>query len=342
MNDAVRNVAVVILNWNGKKFLEKFLPDVVKKSSIADIIVADNGSTDDSVIFLQQRFPSVQVLNLGENWGFAAGYNLALEQLDYKYYVLLNSDVEVTDNWIEPLKAFMDAHEEYGACQPKLLSYYEKNKFEYAGAAGGYIDFLGYPFCRGRIFQEVETDNHQYDEFYDIFWATGACMFVRGEAFKQLGGFDGNFFAHMEEIDLCWRMKNAGYKISYCPTSTVYHVGGGTLPRNSARKTYLNMRNNITMIYKNLPKGAVFPVLFVRFFLDIIAAFKFICDGNPRDFIAVGKAHLSFIRHFGLNRAKRKSINHHEVSCIYKKSIVFQHYIKKTTTFASLEPKDFS
>ncbi len=337
-------VAVVILNWNGKKFLEQFLPKVIGTcTGIADVVIADNASTDDSVTFISSSFPTVRTIIFDRNWGFAEGYNKALQQLTtYEYYVLLNSDIEVTSNWIQPVIEFMDKNADYAACQPKLLSYYERDKFEYAGAAGGFIDHLGYPFCRGRIFQNIETDNGQYNDYAEIFWATGACMFVRANAFWEVGGLDGDFFAHMEEIDLCWRLKNNNYKIGYCPDSTVYHIGGGTLPKSSSRKTYLNMRNNIIMLYKNLPDGKVTTVLCTRWFLDFVASIKFLVDGGFSDLWAVIRGHLYFIRHLRSLKAKRKAIKHAHVTNIYKKSIVMKHYLCRIKIFSELSNKDFT
>ena len=339
----MKRVAVVILNWNGKKFLEQFLQNVVDNSChVADVIVADNNSNDGSVDFVTNNFQQVKVIRLDDNYGFAGGYNRALQQIDYEYFILLNSDIEVSSRWIEPVVDFMDNYAEYAICQPKLLSYFEKDKFEYAGAAGGYIDHLGYPFCRGRVFQELEVDNGQYDNFTEVFWATGACMFVKSSVFKEIGGLDEDFFAHMEEIDFWWRAKNRGYKVGYCPNSIVYHIGGGTLPKQSSFKTYLNMRNNITMLYKNLPKNRVFPVLFARIFLDFIAAFKFFIDGGIKDFWAVMRAHFYFYSNLKKKKKKRKSLPHNKVSCMYLKSIVFGHFFHNITKFSQLDENNFS
>lgn len=339
----VKKVAVVILNYNGKGFLEKFLPNVIENSSeIAEIIVADNKSTDDSVDFMRANYPNIRLILNDFNGGFATGYNVALRQVDADYYVLLNSDIEVTPNWIEPVIELMESDEKIAACQPKILSYYDKTKFEYAGAAGGYIDKYGYPFCRGRIFQEIENDNGQFNDVKEIFWATGACMFVRATLYHQHGGLDDSFFAHMEEIDFCWRLKNLGYKIMYCPSSKIYHIGGGTLPKSSARKTYLNFRNNLSLLMKNLPEGKVFRTIFYRFFLDWIAGFKFLCDGSFADFFAVSKAHLSFIKNIPYLRKERRKHTHKNVSQIYQKNIVFKHFLEKKRLFSELHKKDFS
>jgi len=336
-------VAVVILNWNGLKFLTRFLPRVVETTSgIADVIVADNASTDGSVEFLKLNFPKVQIIQNPDNSGFAKGYNQALKQIDAEYYVLLNSDIEVTENWIEPVIQLMDSDPLVAACQPKILSFQQKNYFEYAGAAGGFIDHLGYPFCRGRIFQSIEEDKGQYDNTTEIFWASGACMFVRANFYHETGGLDNDFFAHMEEIDLCWRFKHLGYKIMFCPLSKVYHVGGGTLAKISAWKTYLNMRNNSTMLYKNLPREQIYPVFITRLFLDFVASLKFLIDGGFKDFIAVTRAHIGFYFSYKKNRIKREQIHHRYVSGIYQGSIVYDHFLKNRKKFSQLNPEKFS
>jgi GT2 family glycosyltransferase len=337
------HIAVVILNWNGREFLRKFLPSVLANSrDVAEIIIADNASTDSSIEFLQDNFPEVRIITNRTNGGFARGYNEALAEVEAEYFILLNSDIEVTPNWIEPVIQLMESDKTIAACQPKLRSYYEREKFEYAGAAGGFIDEYGYPFCRGRIFQNIETDHGQYDDVVEIFWATGACMFVRADLYKQFGGFDKDFFAHMEEIDFCWRLKNGGYKIMFCPDSVVYHVGGGTLPKKSSQKTYLNFRNNISLLYKNLPSHLVLPVFTVRFFLDGIAAFKFLMDGGFADFYAVLRAHIYFYTHFRNLRFKRKQFAKSMVHGIYKGNLVKEHYLKKKTLFTQLDPGNFS
>jgi GT2 family glycosyltransferase len=336
-------IAVVILNWNGREFLRKFLPSVLANSQdIAEVIVADNASTDSSIEFLQDNFPEVRIITNRTNGGFARGYNEALAEVDADYFVLLNSDIEVTPNWIEPVIKLMESDKSIAACQPKLRSFYEREKFEYAGAAGGFIDEYGYPFCRGRVFQHIETDHGQYNDAVEIFWATGACMFVRADLYKQFGGLDADFFAHMEEIDFCWRLKNGGYKIMYCPDSVVFHVGGGTLPKKSAQKTYLNFRNNLSLLYKNLPHELVFRVFAVRFTLDGVAALKFLLDGGFRDFYAVLRAHLYFYSHFAELRRKRKQLTQGNVHGIYKKNLVKEYYINKKTLFTQLNPSDFA
>lgn len=335
--------AVVILNWNGKKFLEKFIPGVINHlPSDAELIVADNASTDDSVDFIKTNYPGIRIIQNPDNGGFSRGYNQALSLIDAEYYVLLNSDIEIKGPWIEPIIALFETDERIAAIQPKILSWHEPLRFEYAGAGGGFIDAFGYPFCRGRIFQHLESDHGQYDEAIEIFWATGACLFVRSEVFWQSGGLDNDFFAHMEEIDLCWRMKNLGYKVMICPQSEVYHIGGGTLPKRSAKKTYLNMRNNNLMLLKNLPKRFLIPIFVSRFFLDWVAAIKFLFDGGIADFWAVLRAQVSFIKNIPAFLKKRHQYKRRPVSCIYKGNIVFEYYLKRRTTFDKLPKKRFS
>lgn len=336
-------VAVIILNWNGRKFLQKFLPSVIHHSqNVAEIIVADNASTDSSIEFLQENFPSVRIITNKTNGGFAKGYNDALVEVLADYYILLNSDIEVTANWIEPIIELMEKDKTIAACQPKLRSYHEPEKFEYAGAAGGFIDKYGYPFCRGRIFQSLETDTGQYEDICEIFWATGACMFVRADLFHQFGGLDADFFAHMEEIDFCWRLKNEGYKIMYCPDSVVFHVGGGTLPKKSSQKTYLNFRNNLALLYKNLRSDLLIPVFAIRFLLDGVAAIKFLVEAGFRDFYAVARAHFYFYKTFPTLIKKRKALKHINVSGVYKGNLVKEYYIKKKTKFPELDPSKFT
>ncbi len=337
-------VAVVILNYNGKKFLEQFLPNVIANCdpNLAEIVVADNASTDESVAFMRERFPEIRLIENGSNGGFATGYNLALRQIEAQYYVLLNSDIEVAPHWIEPVIEMMDKDPQIAACQPKILSYYHKEHFEYAGASGGFIDKYGYPFCRGRVFQNLEKDEHQYDTPMEVFWATGACMFVRADLYHQLGGLDDSFFAHMEEIDLCWRLKNAGFKVYCCPQSWVFHIGGGTLPKNSPRKTYLNFRNNLSLLVKNLPKHRVHRIILYRIFLDWVAAFKFLIEGCPKDFRMVFKAHWDFYKRLKELREKRRGSEHKLVSCIYRKNIVFESIVRGKKKFSELKESSFT
>lgn len=335
--------AVVILNWNTRNFLELFLPDVIKFSSgIADIIVADNASTDDSVSFLQNNFPQVRIIQNEKNDGYTGGYNEALAKVDAEYFVLLNSDVRVTEHWLEPLIELMDKNKEAGACQPKLLAYDSPDTFEYAGAAGGFIDKFGYPFCRGRVFNSLEKDNQQYDDTIRTFWATGACMFVRSSAFKKLNGFDPLFFAHMEEIDLCWRMQLTGYQIFYCPNSVVYHVGGGTLPKSNPRKTYYNFRNNLLLIFKNSHPSKTKSILQIRFFLDALASIKFLLSGGIGDFKAVWSARRDFNKlktHYEKGASNDFLTTGEAEFMIYPKSIVWDYYICARKKFSSLSWK---
>lgn len=336
-------VAVVILNWNGKKFLEQFLPAVIEHTgNDADIIIADNASSDNSLKYLREKHPHIRIIQHHTNKGFAQGYNEALKQVKAEYFILLNSDIEVSPNWINPVIHYMDAHPEVGACQPKIRSYHEPAKFEYAGAAGGFIDKFGYPFCRGRIFMHLEEDKGQFDDSCEIFWATGACMFVRAKLFNQCGGFDEDFFAHMEEIDFCWRLKLQGHKIMYIPHSTVFHVGGGTLPKQSSHKTYLNMRNNILMLYKNLPRHQLLPVLAARWILDGVAAFKFLISSGFGDFWAVLRAHIYIYQHLQLYTRKRRQLKHlHKPSQMYGGLIVVDHFLKGKKRFIELAKNKF-
>lgn len=336
-------VAVVILNYNGKKYLGEFLPSVVKYSEGHRVIVADNCSTDDSVDFVKNNFPSVELLCLPNNAGYSAGYNAALARVtNVDYHVLLNSDVEVTANWIAPVINSMVKHNAVAA-QPKVLSYHQKTHFEYAGAAGGFIDTLGYPFCRGRIFFEVEKDNGQYNDDLQIFWATGACLFIKADVFDQLGGFDPDFFAHMEEIDLCWRINSTGNKIIYCGHSTVYHVGGGTLNKSNPHKTYLNFRNGFALLYKNYSIPELWLKLPIRLFLDIIAAVKFFLFDSAADGWAVIKAHIHFWRDITRNKSKRnatKPLNSkYTRNIIFQGSVVSEYFLKGKKHFTQLKFK---
>ncbi|MFC2101817.1 glycosyltransferase family 2 protein [Bacteroidota bacterium] len=335
-------VAVVILNWNGKKYLEKFLPPLIEHTGTdIEIIVADNASTDDSIEFTQQHFPQIRIIHNPGNEGFARGYNLALQQVKADYYVLLNSDIEVTPDWIPPVINLMESDPNIGACQPKIRSYHQRDHFEYAGAAGGYIDEYGYPFCRGRMFLTIEKDTGQYDDQVEISWATGACLFLRSELFHRLGGFDDDFFAHMEEIDFCWRLHNYGYRVMYCPKSMVYHIGGGTLPKISWRKTYLNFRNNFMLLYKNLPSHLLFKVFATRLLLDGVAALKFLFQAGFKDFWAVGRAHLSFYLALPSLYRKRKQLKHGSMKMMYKRVVVFEYYLRRKRHFSQLDPEKF-
>lgn len=336
------STAIVILNWNGRKFLDQFLPGVIEHSKTSSTVyVADNASTDGSVAFLQQNFPEVKIIQNDENGGFAKGYNDALARVNADYFVLLNSDIEVAGNWVEPVIDLMESDKKIAACQPKILAYHDKERFEYAGASGGYIDKYGYPFCRGRLFQSLEVDEGQYDDPVEVFWATGACMFVRAKVFHELGGLDSRFFAHMEEIDFCWRAKNAGYKNMVCPQSRVYHVGGGTLPKRSSRKTFLNMRNNNIMLYKNLPARRLLPVFFARLILDGVAALKFLVDGGVKDLIAVVRAHWSFFFLIPQLNKERKHKKLYKVSHIYRRNIVADYFLFGKKKFSQLDPRAF-
>ena len=333
----MKKIAVVILNWNGKKFLEERLPKRIQQTpSEVDIVVGDNASSDNSVEFLKQSYPQIQIIQNDKNYGFAEGYNKVLDKVYADYFVLLNSDVEVTDNWISPIINMMDADDNIAICQPKLLSYYQRDTFEYAGGAGGYIDKYGYPFCRGRLFTTLEKDNGQYNDVCEIFWATGAAMFVKAKVWKDLGGLDGDFFAHMEEIDFCWRAKNAGYKVYYYPQSVVYHIGGGTLPPSSPFKTFLNFRNNFSLLFKNLQKRQLAYVFPIRILMDWVAALKFLAEKKPKEFTAVIKAHWEFYKQIPNLKRKRKEITQRKVSNIYNGNIVLEYYLKGKKIFSKL------
>lgn len=338
-------IAVVILNWNGKKFLEQFLPSVIAcNSPQAEIIVADNASTDTSIAFLQEHYPGIRIIQNADNGGFAKGYNDALKHVEAEYYVLLNSDVEVTPGWIDRVIALMDTDPAIAACQPKIRAYHDRHCFEYAGAAGGFIDKFGYPFCRGRILEVLEEDKGQYNDVREVFWATGACMFVRAAYYHEVGGFDEDFFAHMEEIDLCWRMKNRGHKIFYCPDATVYHVGGGTLNKTSPRKTYLNFRNNLILLCKNHPPQLFIAKLFTRMVMDGIAGCKFLASGQWSHFTAVLKAHFSFYGSLGKTLKKRKAlkkeIKQYTTTAVYIHSVVADFYLRGKKTFTEIDRRE--
>ena len=332
------SVAVVILNYNGKKHLEQFLPSVMATNYLnLQIIVADNGSTDDSIEFVQRSFPHIKILDHHLNEGFAGGYNWALKRVEADYYVLLNSDVEVTNDWITPVIELMEKDKNIAAAQPKMLSFKDPDSFEYAGAAGGWIDKLGYPFSRGRIFDICETDEGQYNQSEPIFWASGAAMFVRASVFHEMKGFDPYFFAHQEEIDLCWRMQLAGYTIMACPDSAVYHVGGGTLPRGG-RKVFLNFRNNLIMLAKNLPFGELIWKLPMRFFLDAVSAWKGLLTGDIYFFTAIMKAHFAFGRWFlcryaGINKVTKPM---HTLNGVYTGSVVWNYFVENKKRFLEI------
>ena len=334
--------AIVILNWNGLSFLKMFLAIVLEYSRDEDTVVyvADNGSTDGSPEWVAENFNEVKLIVLDKNHGFAGGYNLALNQIDARYYVLLNSDIEVTRNWLLPLVTFMDNNPDVASCQPKVLSYNNRDQFEHAGAAGCFIDKYGYPFCRGRILNIVEKDSGQYDSALNVFWSSGACMIVRSDAWKRCGGFDVDFFAHMEEIDLCWRFHKAGYRVCVLPESVIYHIGGGTLPYSSPLKTYLNFRNSLFLLYKNLPDNKLNTVLFRRRILDGLAAVYFLMKGSFRSVNAVWKAHMDYYKAKDKLKEKRKSVKMLEVNLtnetILNKSIVFEFYVKGNKTYRSL------
>lgn len=331
----MKKVSVVILNWNGASLLREFLPSVIANtdSNLADVIVADNGSTDNSIAVLESEFPQVGIIRLNENLGFAEGYNQALKGIQTEYSILLNSDVQVTPNWIEPIVTYMDAHPQAAACQPKIRSYRNPEYFEHAGACGGFIDRLGYPFCRGRLFQILEKDTRQYDSIIPIFWATGACLFIRTKLFYEVGGLDGDFFAHMEEIDLCWRLKSRGYELYCIPQSTVFHLGAATLSTESPRKTYLNFRNNLLMLYKNLPQKELNRTLLIRFFLDMSALLVTLASGKTGNAGAIWKAVTSFYRdkeQFATKRKENQILSlRSSFPEMYTGSIVYDLYIKK-------------
>lgn len=330
-NDETK-VAVVILNWNGRKMLEEFLPSVVKHTTCkqAKIIIADNGSTDDSLEFLSQKFPDIEQIVLDKNYGFAGGYNNALKKINAKYFVLLNSDVEVTENWLEPLVSYLDENDNVAACMPKILSYRQKTHFEYAGAAGGFIDKYGYPFCRGRILGNIEIDENQYNTPINVFWTAGACMIIRSAIYSKLEGFDEDFFAHMEEIDLCWRIQHADYSLMCIPQSKVFHLGGGTLATDSPKKIYLNFRNSLFMLVKNLPEKKFKRTVFSRLFLDFLSAVIFLFSLKFSYFTSVVKAHFHFYRSLKTLKKKRKDIFEFSKlkapSNIYQKSIVLKFF----------------
>ncbi len=325
-------IAIVILNWNGKSLLSKFLPSVLENSKDLPVYVVDNASTDGSIELLRTQFPSVELIENTSNGGFAKGYNDGLKHVEADVFCLLNSDVEVTANWLDPIRELMQTSEDIAIVQPKILDLKRKSHFEYAGAGGGFIDKLGYPFCRGRIFQVLEEDKGQYDDVLEIFWATGACMFIRSDVFHSLGGFDEDYFAHQEEIDLCWRAKNAGHKVFYTGKSHVFHLGGSTLSNMNPKKTFLNFRNSLYSITKNLPKRRAMYIIFLRLLLDGIAALRFVFQLKFNHFAAVLRAHLSFYRNFRKIYRKREKanfiLNYHST-----KSIVWSHFVHQINNF---------
>ncbi|MBI1783231.1 MAG: glycosyltransferase family 2 protein [Sphingobacteriales bacterium] len=333
------SVAVVILNWNGKNYLQQFLPSVMQSAyPNLQVIVADNASTDDSVTFLQTNYPQIEIIINAANEGFAKGYNMALKQVQADYFILLNSDIEVTPGWIEPVISLMESDKAIAACQPKLLAFNNKKQFEYAGAAGGWIDDYGYPFSRGRVFDVCEEDNGQYDEVQQIFWASGAAFFVRSSVFNEMKGFDEFFFAHQEEIDLCWRMQLSGYKIYACPQSVVYHVGGGTLPKGNSKKTWLNYRNNLIMLYKNLPVGEKLWKIPFRIALDAISAWKALLTGDAGYWMAVLKAHIDFLKWIISQQSQSNfsPVRKAKPSGVYHGNIVWQYFINKKHSFKEI------
>jgi GT2 family glycosyltransferase len=339
----VKLVSIVILNWNGRQHLEQFLPTLLGLTTHpgAEIVVADNGSEDGSLAFINKHFPSVRTIKLEKNHGFSGGYNRAAEQVDARYMMLLNSDVDVTEGWLEPLVELMENDESVGACTPRILDFKRRSHFEYAGAAGGFIDRFGYPFCRGRLFDHVEEDSGQYNDDTDIFWGSGACLLIRSDLYRESGGLDEQFFAHMEEIDLCWRLQRMGYRIRFVASSTVYHVGGATLQRGNPFKTFLNFRNNMLLLYKNLPVRGRGNIIFCRMILDGISAFRFLCQGAFRDFWAVLRAHVAFYgmksSYSGIKNRNKYAENSVIAAGIYPGSIVMDFFLKGKRKFTDLD-----
>lgn len=330
-------IAIVILNWNGKQLLENFLPSIVKHSTLTniEIVVADNASTDDSVDFIQKNYPEIKVVQNEENGGYAKGYNNALQHIKADVYALVNSDIEVTEGWLKPIISIFEKEPETAIIQPKILDFKNRSKFEYAGAAGGFIDKYGYPYCRGRIFSTLETDTKQYDDIAEIFWASGACFFIRSSIFHELNGFDESYFAHQEEIDLCWRAKNQQKTIKYVGNSTVYHVGGATLKEVNPKKTFLNFRNSLFSLAKNLPEKSLIPIIFSRLILDGLAGIKFLMELRPMHTFAIVKAHFSFYYYLPKTLKKRKKIKHQNNYYILK-SIVWDYFVLGKKTFKEL------
>jgi len=343
----MKKVAVVILNWNGLELLRSYLPSVIDSlPEYAELIIADNASTDKSIDFIKANFSEIKIIQNKSNGGFAKGYNDALKNVNNKFLVLLNSDIETPNNWIEPVIDFMEANPKTGAAMPKILQLKNKTHFEYAGAAGGFIDKWGFPFCRGRIFNELEEDLGQYDNNEPVFWATGACMFVRNDIYKKLGGFDEFFFAHMEEIDLCWRIQRLGFNINAIGNSKIYHLGGGTLNKVSPRKTFLNFRNNLLLLTKNYPREGFLKIITQKIILDGIAGLKFLLEGNFKHTLAIMKAHFAFYYSFPRYLKIRKQLNfqlsNKPVKGLFKASIIKEHFIKKKRKFSDIDPSIFS
>ena len=334
--------AIVILNWNGAKYLQQFLPILIENTILpgTEIVVADNASTDSSLLVLKEKFPTIRTIVLDKNYGFAGGYNRALAEIESDYYVLLNSDVEVTQKWLEPLIDYMNNNENVAVCQPKILSYFKRSYFEHAGAAGGFIDRFGFPFCRGRVLGKLEEDKGQYNNILDVFWATGACLFIRSKIYWKVGGLDEEFFAHMEEIDLCWRLKSRSYRIVCVPDSTVYHIGGGTLNVESPHKTYLNFRNNLLMLYKNLPNKLLEKTMSYRLFFDYLAAIQMFITGKPKNAKSIIKARRDFnVMKPDFEEKRKENILYStsdNQSDILQKSIVFEYFLKGKKTYKSL------
>lgn len=328
-------VAIVILNWNGVVLLERYLPSVVQFSFGSDIYVIDNASSDSSVAYIKTNYPTIKVVHNSENGGFAQGYNDGLKNIDADIYCLLNSDVEVTEGWLDPIIELFEQKPEVAIVQPKILDLMRKEYFEYAGAAGGFIDRLGYPFCRGRIFQAIEKDTGQYNDIREIFWATGACMFIRKKVFWKLEGFDQSYFAHQEEVDLCWRAKNDGHKVYYVGKSKVYHLGGSTLSNMNPKKTYLNFRNSLFSITKNLPRRKALVIIGIRLLLDGVAAVRFVFQLKLNHCAAIFRAHLSFYRHFAQMYRKREKANF-ILKYYLTKSIVWSHFVHHVKKFNDL------
>lgn len=329
--------SVAILNYNGAQYLETFLPTFIKFTQNHEIVIIDNASTDESVSWLKENYPEIRCIVLETNLGFAGGYNQGLKEIESEYFAIVNSDIEVSENWLDIMVRFLDENQDYVACQPKIKSYHNKEYFEYAGACGGFIDGFGYPYCRGRIFEDIEKDEGQYDDIIDIFWASGACMLIRAKDFFDIGGFDKDFFAHMEEIDMCWRLSSTGKKIACIPDSVVYHVGGGTLAKSNPMKTYLNFRNGLSLLLKNLAWYDLWKIYF-RMTFDLLAGVKFWIDNDHRHFIAVLHAHVSFIKRIFLNTGKRIQIKTRPVKkeLIHSQLLIADYFIRGRRTFKEL------